>query len=185
MPTPATAPRAGRRARRGTDACRWALAALCAPLSGCSGWAEGHWSEAAVVAMAIAAIAGAWMVASRRYSPPPRMEGRHVAVHLPMLAPGRYCACGSCGQLAAPGAWLADWHYDVPGVLAPAKAPDAIAIQGLAWSLGPGGTWEPAIVYVLPPDAHAASPEARPPSVAPAPVPSTNGQAHHRAHHQE
>jgi len=162
-------PAAGRRPHRRPNATRLLVVVLTAPLSGCTaaGWAA-RWPDAAVVLGAAAVMTLTWLVAARSARPPREYRwGRHVVVHLPMLAPERYCACGACGQLAAPGAWLADWHYDVPGVLPPTKAPDATPIRGLAWTWGPAG-WEPAIVYVLPPDAHA-----RPPRGAP----STNGQA--------
>ena len=103
----------------------------------------------------------------RRRPVPPRHRYRHVALQVPLLAPARYCACGRCAQLAAGGSLLAAWHYDVPGVLSPDKAPDAVPIQGIAWTYGPNG-WEPAIVYVVA-NLH--------PDAAPMiPHPSTNGQ---------
>ena len=120
-----------------------------------------------VYACALCCAVLAWVVARRR-PPRARLVGRHVALGLPLLAPERYCACGACGQLAAPGAWLADWHYEVPEALAVNKAPDdAIGIRGIAWTLSPQGSWEPAVVYVLGPDAHHRRRGA----------PSSNGQA--------
>ncbi len=103
---------------------------------------------AAWLALASAVMALSWAVAARRVRQVPEYRwGRHVALQVPLLAPERWCACG-CRQLAAPGAILADWHYDVPGTLPPKVAPDAIPVRGLAWTLGPKG-WEPAIVYVV------------------------------------
>jgi hypothetical protein len=124
-------------------------------------------------ALALLALMWAAWARGRRLTPQHRW-GRHIALNLPLLAPERYCACGRCEQLAAPGSWLADWHYDVPGVLPPTEAPDAIPIRGLAWTYGPRG-WEPAIVYVVAPT-HPLAPT--PPRPRPAhPQGATNGQA--------
>ncbi len=135
---------------------------------------------AAWLVLATTAMLLAWAVARRAHRQPPAHRwGRHVALALPLLAPERWCACG-CAQRAAPGAWLADWHYDPPaGVLPPSKVPQGegvVPVQGLAWSLGPDG-WVPALVYVL---AHQQQPPSPRPSTPPphAEVASTNGRAH-------
>lgn len=156
------------------------LAALSATCGGCQG-AEGRMSWAAWLVLASATMVLALAVARRRAATPPQHRwGRHVALQLPLLAPERWCACG-CQQLAAPGAILADWHYDTPGTIPPSAAPDAIPIRGLAWSYGPKG-WEPAVVYVvanLHPDA--AHQDPTPAAEHPRPH-STNGQVVHVPH---
>lgn len=109
---------------------------------------------AAWLLLATAVMVLAWAVARRqitlaRMRLNEHRRGRHVIVSLPMLAPERWCACG-CTELAAPGALLAAWHYEPPaGVLPPAKAVDSIPLQGLAWTYGDDGDWQPAIVYVM------------------------------------
>jgi hypothetical protein len=143
-------------------------------------------SWAAWLLLAAAVMVLAYAVARRQAQPTPRHRwGRHVALQLPMLAPERWCACG-CRQLAAPGAMLADWHYDVPGTLPPTAAPDTIAIQGLAWSYGPRG-WEPAIVYVAA-NVHPDAVHQHPLAAAHHPPPpfdfSTNGHAEHATNPQ-
>lgn len=167
---PQAAPRPACRVHRTS----WLLAALVAPCSGCS-----YGTGFGVVALAVWAVTLSVLAWRQRPQPLARWD-RHVALQLPGLAPERYCACGRCGQLAGPGAWLADWHYEPPaGVLPPDKAPDAIPIQGIAWTFQAKG-WEPAIVYVVAnrhPDAIPQQ-QPRPPAAAPAPPPAppvTNG----------
>lgn len=168
---PQGAPQPARRVHRTT----WLLAALVAPCSGCSAG-----TTFGMGALALWAATLSWLAWRERPQPLHRWD-RHVALQLPGLAPERYCACGRCGQLAAPGAWLAQWHYEPPaGVLPPDKAPDAIPIQGIAWTFQAKG-WEPAIVYVVAnrhPDAipqqQPQPPPARPARASSDP-PSTNG----------
>jgi hypothetical protein len=136
-----------------------------------------QWAAWLLLASAVMVLS---FVVARRPRPkvPAHRWGLHVALQLPHLAPERWCACG-CRQLAAPGAILATWHYDDPrGVLPPPEAPDAIPIQGVAWTMGPNG-WQPAIVYVVAnvhPDAAHQHP------LRAADHPATNGQARVEAH---
>ena len=134
-----------------------------------------EWAAWLVLAAAVMALSLA--VARRRRPRVPEYRwGRHVALQVPLLAPERWCACG-CQQLAAPGAFLADWHYDVPGTIPPKVAPDAIPVRGLAWSMGPRG-WEPAIVYVIA-HVHPEPAHQHPTRAADHPRAASNGQASH------
>jgi hypothetical protein len=172
-PVPSTSARAAPRRPARTDPRVLALAALVGACGGgCGVPGDRHdLNDAAAIAAALAAILVAYLLGRQRR--PEHRWDRHIALQLPLLAPERYCACGSCGQLAGPGSILADWHFDVPGVLPPKDAPDAIPIRGLAWSYGPSG-WDPAIVYVVAHVVGAKPPPPRP-RAHPLGTPSSNG----------
>src|SRR5262245_44588411 len=108
--TPPTIARAALRGRRPLIPLGIALAASTSACSAPLSVPEA--TDALVAGVALLALALAFVVGRHVRRPPPHRWDRHIALNLPQLAPERYCACGRCGQLAAPGAVLADWHYD-------------------------------------------------------------------------